>query len=216
MKKIPKNIILYGGTGQAKIVKPIIEFYKSKVVAVFDDTPNLDPPFDKVSLFYGFEGLLKWTKKNDIKDIGFLITIGNPHGNIRLKLHNKLLELGYSAVTIIDPKAIIAKNAKLGEGTQVMAGANIMPEVVIGKQCIINSNSCIEHECIIEDGCEIAPSATLCGCVQMKKNSWVCAGATILPRVTIGENSIVGAGAVVLSDIEPNKKVVGIPAKKFL
>ena len=46
--KIPKYIILYGGTGQSKVVKPIIEYYGSKVIAVFDDTENLEPPFKDV------------------------------------------------------------------------------------------------------------------------------------------------------------------------
>ncbi len=40
MNKLPKEIILYGGTGQAKVVRPIIEHYGSKVIAVFDDTPG--------------------------------------------------------------------------------------------------------------------------------------------------------------------------------
>ena len=35
-KNIPKKIILYGGAGQAKVVKPIIDLYGSKIIAVVE------------------------------------------------------------------------------------------------------------------------------------------------------------------------------------
>jgi len=214
--KLPQKLFLYGGTGQAKVVRPIIEYYGSKIIAVFDDTENLKPPFNDIELYYGFESLLKWKKSINISEVGFLITIGNPHGNIRLELHEKLKNEGFVPATIIHPKAIIADNCNIGIGSQIMAGAVIMPEVKIGIQCIINTKASIDHECIIDDGCEVAPGATLCGCVKMHRNSWVCAGATILPRITIGKNSVVGAGAVVINDIEDDHTVAGIPAKKYL
>ena len=37
----PKYVIFYGGTGQSKVVRPITEYFGSKVIAVFDDTENL-------------------------------------------------------------------------------------------------------------------------------------------------------------------------------
>ena len=215
-KEIPKDIILYGGTGQSKVVKPIIEFYGSKVIAVFDDTVGLEPPFEDVDFFNGYDALLEWKEKVDIEKVGFSITIGNPHGSVRLRLHKKLTQLGLVPATIIHPDSVIATNCEIGSGSQVMAGAIIMPEARVGKQCIVNTKASIDHECVIGDGCEIAPGATLCGCVRMIRNSWVCAGATVLPRVTIGENSVVGAGAVVINDVVDDSTVVGVPANRYL
>lgn len=40
-----------------------------------------------------------------------------------------------------------------------------------------------------------------------------CAGAIILPGVTVGENAIVAAGAVVTKDVPDNVIVAGAPAK---
>jgi len=45
INQFPEEIIFFGGTGQAKVVRPIIEYYGSKVVAVFDDTPKLQNRF---------------------------------------------------------------------------------------------------------------------------------------------------------------------------
>ena len=49
--------------------------------------------------------------------------------------------------------------------------------------------------------------------ITIKKNCWICSGATIAGGVTIGENSIVAAGAVVTRDIPPNSIAGGVPAK---
>lgn len=41
---------------------------------------------------------------------------------------------------------------------------------------------------------------------------WLCAGALILPGVSIGDKSVVAAGAVVTKDVLPRKIVGGVPA----
>lgn len=209
------SVILYGGTGQAKVVRPIIEHQGISVIAVFDDTEGLPSPFADVPIYCGFASLVKWSKVNDTSNIGFVICIGNPNGTVRCEIADKVSKLGFSPFPVVDPSAIISSNSIIGEGVQIMAGAIIMPEVVIGNQCIINTKASVDHECIIEDGCEIGPGATLCGCIKMYSNSWVCAGATIIPKCTIGNNSIIGAGAVVTHDVENNSVVAGIPAKKI-
>ncbi|MDR3574518.1 MAG: acetyltransferase [Anaerolineaceae bacterium] len=212
--KIPPKVILWGGTGQAKVVRPIIEYYGSRVVAVFDDTPNLPSPFADVPLFLGWSGFRSWVDQQPKRtEIGFCVAIGNPYGRVRLKFSDQLISDGLVPVTVIHPSAILSDNIEIGVGCQIMAGAVINPEVRIGNQCIINTKASIDHECIISDGCEVAPGATLCGCVQMDINSWVCAGATVLPRIHIGADAIVGAGAVITRNVPAGTTVVGVPAK---
>ena len=215
INKFPPRVVLWGGTGQAKVVRPIIEYYGGKVVAVFDDTPDLPPPFSDVPVYCGRKGFEKWLAEQDGSDIGFSITIGNPHGRVRLKLHDLLINDGLKPITVAHPAAWIADNATIGEGSHIHAGAVVEVEARIGRCCIINTKASVDHEGIIEDGCELAPGATLCGNVHMKINSWVCAGATVLPRIQIGEDSIVGAGAVVISNVPDRTTVVGIPAKNI-
>lgn len=216
--KAQKNIhkvILYGGTGQAKVVRPIVEHYGAKVVAVFDDTIGLKSPFKDTPLYTGFNKLVNWAKKTNPKKIGFVITIGNPNGDQRLKFHDKLVEIGFVPFNIIDPTSIIANDCEFEDGIQILAGTIIMPEVKIGKQCIVNTGAIIDHECVIKSGSEISPGATLCGKITVEKNCWIGAGATILPRLVLGENSIVGASAVVTKNVKKNFIVVGNPAKKI-
>lgn len=51
------------------------------------------------------------------------------------------------------------------------------------------------------------------GMVCIEDNSFIGAGAIILPGVHIGKNVIVGAGAVVAKDIPDNSVVAGNPAR---
>lgn len=207
------KVVLWGGTGQAKVVRPILECYGSKVVAVFDDTPGLKSPFPDVEIYHGYEGFKSWIKNQNPKELGFCVTIGNPHGRARLGLHEKLLKEGLTPIPVIHPTAFIAQNAIIDAGVQVMAGAIIGEGAKIGKECIINTNASVDHECVLGDGVEVAPGATLCGCVHADVNSWICAGATILPKIKIGADAVVGAGAVVTKDVPSGCTVVGVPAK---
>jgi len=216
INKFPPKVVLWGGTGQAKVIRPIIEYYGSKVAAVVDDTPGLKSPFEDVEIYQGYDRFKSWLLNQKINELGFCVCIGNPHGRARIRLHNLLVNDGLAPVTAIHPTAWVAKNAIIGAGCQIMAGAVITEETVIGNECIINTKASVDHECILDDGVEIAPGATLCGCIHIGVNGWICAGATVLPRIKIGEDAIVGAGAVVIKDVPAGITVVGVPAKEVL
>jgi sugar O-acyltransferase (sialic acid O-acetyltransferase NeuD family) len=211
--QLPPEAILWGGTGQAKVVRPILEHWGCRVVAVIDDTAGLSSPFGDVPIHLGWAGFQTWLARHGKSDMGFCVAIGNPHGRARLTLHERLEREGLRPVNVVHPTAWVASNARVGEGVQLMAGSIVGAEARLGRQCIINTKASIDHEDVLEDGVEIAPGATLCGAVHVKTNAWICAGATVLPRITIGENAIVGAGAVVTRDVSNNTTVCGIPAR---
>lgn len=50
-------------------------------------------------------------------------------------------------------------------------------------------------------------------CISIGHDSWLGAGAIVLPGVNIGKYCIVGAGAVVTKDIPDYSVVAGVPAK---
>ena len=216
LKRLPPHVILWGGTGQAKVMRPIIEHYGAKVLAVFDDTADLPPPFLDVELHRGWAGFEQWIKGRNRSEIGFCIAIGNPHGRARIRLHDRLLQEGLRPTTLAHPSATIERNAEIGDGCQIHAGAIIGAQARLGRQCIINTNASADHEDILADGVEVGPGATLCGLVHIGINGWVCAGATVLPRIQIGADAIIGAGAVVLSDVPAGTTVVGVPATRLL
>lgn len=212
-----KEIILWGGTGQSKVVRPIIEHYGSRVVAIIDDTPGLKSPFEDIPIYEGKNGFFDFINNKKREDMGFVVTIGNDktgrHSVARKRIGEFLENEELFPEKVIHQNAYIDKNVEIGRGVQIMAGATIITESKIRDYCIINTCASVDHECFLESGVEIAPHATLCGQVYIGKNSWVGANATVLPRIKIGMNSIVGAGAVVTRDIPDNAIVVGNPAR---
>jgi sugar O-acyltransferase (sialic acid O-acetyltransferase NeuD family) len=210
LNKLPPRVLLWGGTGQAKVVRPIIEHFGSRVIAVFDDTPNLASPFPDVEIFRGEAGFREWIEKQTSRDeIGFCVAIGNPHGRIRLKFHEMLSSEGLAPVTIAHPSAVIAGDAIIGAGSQILAGAIIAAEAKLGRQCIINCNALVEHETILDDAVEIAPAATVLGLTRLGVNTMVGAGATVLSRLKIGSDVKIGAGAVVGENVADGEVVSG-------
>jgi acetyltransferase-like isoleucine patch superfamily enzyme len=83
----------------------------------------------------------------------------------------------------------------------------------IGKYCILNSNSCVDHESNIGEGVHIMGSAYVAGRVIVGDYATIGANATILPDIKIGKSAIIGAGAVVTKNVKQNEVVVGNPAR---
>jgi acetyltransferase-like isoleucine patch superfamily enzyme len=130
---------------------------------------------------------------------------------------------------------------KLSEiiGSQIDETTGIFAPFYInfGKHTKIGKNVFINHSCsfldlggiTIEDDVLIGPKVNLvtenhpiepnnrktliCKPIMIKRNSWIGAGATILPGVTVGENAVVAAGSVVTKDVPNNTIVAGVPAK---
>jgi len=50
------------------------------------------------------------------------------------------------------------------------------------------------------------------GDINIMPHAYICAGAILLPGVTIGEHAIVAAGAVVIKDVPAYTLVAGVPA----
>lgn len=209
------KVLLYGGTGQSKMMIPIIQMYNQgeyKVVAVIDDTEDLPKPFEVDTFICGKNAYERWKKQTeDYKNYNFVITIGNPHGQVRRNLYKKLENDGLKVFTCLHPCSQI--NSWIGRGVQIHSHAIVNPFAKVKDYCILNTRSLVEHDCILEEGVELGPNATLCGEVTVGENTWIGAGSTVLPGIKIGKNVIVGAGSVVTKDISDNEVWHGNPAE---
>ncbi|MEH7276373.1 hypothetical protein [Neobacillus vireti] len=77
---------------------------------------------------------------------------------------------------------------------------------------MINTQSSVDHDCVLGDFVTIAPGATLAGGVQIGDHSVVSLGANVIHNRRIGQHTVIGAGSTVLKDIESNVVAYGTPA----
>ena len=54
-----------------------------------------------------------------------------------------------------------------------MPGSLINTDTIVGRNCIINSSSSIDHDCVIGDHTHICPGVVLAGNVTIGKNCWI-------------------------------------------
>jgi sugar O-acyltransferase (sialic acid O-acetyltransferase NeuD family) len=208
------QVVFWGATGQSRVLRECVAAQDLQLVALFDDTEGLEPPFPDVPLYHGRTAFERWLVGiADPSAVAFLVAIGGEHGIARVRIHRYLEGFGLRPATAVHRTAFVADDVVLGPGSQVLAQSAIGVGSRLGTDCIINTSSTVDHECVLGDGVHIAGGARLAGCVRIDDYATVFTGAVVLPRVRIGEGAVVGAGAVVLDDVEPWSVVVGNPAR---
>lgn len=206
-----KEVIIIGASGHAKVIADIIKASGDKLIGFLDDNQEIQG-----NIIFDNKKVLGTTKEEDIgkyKDYYFIIGIGS--SKVRRIISNKYPHLKW--YTAIHPNAIIGSDVTINEGTVIMAGTVINTGTRVGKHCIINTCSSLDHDNILEDYVHISPGAHLAGTVTIKEGTWICAGATVINNITIEKDNIIGAGAVVIKDIlEDNNTYIGVPVKKLV
>lgn len=114
---------------------------------------------------------------------------------------------------LVDPRAIVARTARLARGVVVSAGAVIGALADLGEFALINRSASVGHHARIGPFASLGPACVLAGQVTIGRGAFVGAGATCAPGVTVGANATVGAGAVVIADVGEGQVVVGNPAR---
>jgi acetyltransferase-like isoleucine patch superfamily enzyme len=148
-----------------------------------------------------------------------------------LKYHN-MGQLKYFAAN--DPDALIRKAALaqlgciVGEDVHINPGVQIVIDypdeaplvlhdrVAIAPNVIFICNSGPMRNSILQTNCDYAKSNLIIkGKIEIGSDSWIGAGAIVLPGVTIGSGVIIGANSVMKSDAPSYTVWAGSPARKI-
>ena len=135
--------------------------------------------------------------------------------SLRQKVYERLKAGGYRFLTLVHPSAVIAPDAILGEGVQVMAGAIVQPGAKIGVNSIVNTGAQVDHDCVIGAHVHLSPGVTLSGTVTVGDGTHVGTAATVVQGLRIGRGCLVAAGTVVTEDVADGERVAGVPARRI-
>ena len=202
------KLIIIGASGHGKVVADIaIKMNKWQSIAFLDDDESI-----KTSM--GLEVIGRTADAFTYKEeADFFVAIGS--NATREKIQEKLIDEGLNVVSLIHPSAIIGTDVEIGIGTTVMAGVVINSSSRIGKGCIINTSSSLDHDNVIENYVHISPGVNMAGTVKVGKGSWIGIGSVVSNNVNICSGCKVGAGAVVVKDITEPGTYVGVPVRKI-
>ena len=206
------NIVIIGSSGHAKVIADVVENQgKYKISGFVDSTREIGEQVVGYRVLGSVENLPELLVMHDIR--GALVGIGDNF--VRSTVVGRIRDLcpRLSFVTAIHPNSSIGKEASVGEGAVVMAGAVVNPCSSIGRFCILNTNSSLDHDSAMEDFASLAPNVVTGGNCRIGTHSAVSIGASLVHGVTIGQHTVVGAGSTVLGDIGPYSVAYGTPAK---
>ena len=202
-----REVVLLGGGAHARVLQETLGLLGVPVVGFV--APGGAWPVDS----------LVWLGSDDVLDgldrRGTMLVNGvgsTRAAGLRATVFEAARALGFDFATVVDPSAVVRASARLGRGVQVLAGAIVNTDAVVGEDSIVNSGAIIEHHCRLGSHVHVSPGAVLGGGVIVGDRSHVGLGARVLQGVSIGSDCTIGAGAVVTHDVPDNSIAVGVPA----
>lgn len=200
------RLIIIGASGHGKVVADIAAHCGYTDIVFLDDNRSV-----KECMGYPVIGVTETARM--YPDAEFVVAIGN--SKIRENVQEQLRAIGLHLTSLIHPKAVIADQVEIGEGTVIMAGAVVNPDSKIGVGVIINTGASVDHDNIIGDYVHVSVGSHIAGTVHIGKGTWIGAGAVVSNNINICDNCMIGAGAVVIRSIGKSGTYVGIPAMEM-
>lgn len=203
-------LIILGGGGHALVVaETIIAQDRYKLLGYIDFQAH--SRMDQLTTYLGDYSEIP-ALSTHYPNLHAVVGIGANH--IRLEEATNWPQLHWA--TIVHPTAWVSPSSTLGEGTVVFANASVQAFAQIGKHCILNTASTLEHETSIGDFTHVGPSATTGGGVTVGSMCFMGLSSTILPGLTLLDKSRLGAGAVLTKSPPHKGTFIGCPAKELL
>jgi sugar O-acyltransferase (sialic acid O-acetyltransferase NeuD family) len=206
------DIVIIGSSGHAKVVIDIVQQEgRYNIIGLLDRYRTAGEETLGYRVLGKEETLAELAKSHAVK--GVLIAVGDNFD--RSKVVNRVRKIcpDLPFVSSVHPKASIASDVSLGEGTVIMAGVSVNSSCSIGRFCILNTNSSLDHDSIMEDFSSLAPRATTGGHCRIGSYSAICIGAVLVRGIHIGANTVVGAASLVMKPIDSFVVAYGSPAK---
>lgn len=206
------KIIIIGSAGHAKNVIDTIEKVNThEIIGLVDDYRR----FHDKTLGYEIIG-----KVSDIKilvekyNVGYLfIAIGDNYNRSEVFHSIKDLGLKISFINVIHPTAILSQPIESNKGIFIGPRVVINRDAIVSPNTLFNSGAILEHDTKLGVFSSLGPNSTIAGGAIIGERTAVGLSASVLEKRVIGNDVVVGSGAVVISNIESNNIIVGLPAR---
>jgi sugar O-acyltransferase (sialic acid O-acetyltransferase NeuD family) len=203
-----KNVAVYGSGRGAYTIKENLSLRgEYHVVCYLDDDKSKVGVKDGVPVLHGsfLEGVAV--------PRGLCVALGIADASARRRILVRCRALGLEVINVIHPEAWLSPSVKLGCGNHIKAGAVIDTSSEIGDACIIDNNTTIAHDNVIESFSHLAPGVALGSSITIGEGTIVGIGASVSTGVKIGAHCIISVGSAVTKNVEAGMIVEGVPAR---
>ncbi|ACZ18937.1 carbonic anhydrase [Thermanaerovibrio acidaminovorans DSM 6589] len=207
---ISRGAVILCAGGHGAVLYDLIRCLGVSVLGVVDRDSRIREAFDGVPVLGG-DPVLEELSPQEVWLVNGLGA--NPDCAPRNALYRMARGMGFEFPPLVHPSAVLARDVRLSQGCQVMAGAVIQTGAVIGENSVVNTRASLDHHCVVGFGAFISPGAVLCGGVRVGDGAFVGAGSVLLPGVSVGDGAVVGAGSTVVEPIPAGTVAIGSPAR---
>ena len=209
MSSMDRPFIILGGGGHALVVESMLRLLGKSILGFTDPSPEARAA-SRIT-YLGDDSALRSFSPDAIY---CAMGIGSTSDTrLRRHVYEEISTEEFVFPPLVHPGAIVAPEATLKAGVQVMAGAVIQAGVTLSDNVLVNTSASVDHDCRLDAHGHVAPGATISGGVHLGLGVHVGTGASIIQNVRVGRRSVIGAGAVVVDDISSNVTAVGAPAR---
>jgi len=147
-------------------------------------------------------------------DDRIICAIGDPLARASVK--SVLESRGAAFISFVHDDALVAEDARLGDGVVIAPRATISTHVGVGDQAHVNTGAIVSHDAQIGRFATLSPGSILLGGAVIGDFSFIGGGATIMPRTSVGDRVTVGAQALVRTSVADGVTVAGVPARPIV
>jgi UDP-perosamine 4-acetyltransferase len=201
------KIILVGAGGHAKVVLDTLQAAGFEVAGVVDPAlAGSQLSWRELPVIGSDQDLLKFEQRK----VRLVNGLGSLPGQVlRRQIFQKFKLAGYTFLSFSHPSAVMGSGVELQEGAQLLAGAIVQADSVIGRNSIVNTGARIDHDCQLGSDVHIAPGAVVSGGVRVGDEVHIGTGASVIQGITLGRGAVIGAGTVVVANVPDNAVVIG-------
>jgi hypothetical protein len=136
-----RELIIWGATGQAKVLHEALWQSDVKIVALVDQRA-IDTPWPEIPLLIGEDGFNAWLlSRAPISELFYAVAIGGSRAKDRMQVAALLTSKNLLPLTIIHRTAFVANTAKVAPGCQILAQTAVCTDVTLEKNVIVNTSA---------------------------------------------------------------------------
>jgi acetyltransferase EpsM len=210
-----KNIIIIGASNDGLLVVDLVEAIND-VMPTYNILGFLDDDIDKHDkTIAGYKVLGPISNAENLpSNTKYILAIASAKKSIRTRKFVEKLHLNkQNTETLIHPRANISKNAQIGWGSVILAGAQINANVIVGNFVFIEGNAWLGVGTSVSNFVVITHDASISGNTILNEGAYIGANSSLLGGVEVGAWSVVGMGSVILKDIPSYEVYVGNPGR---